>query len=72
MAMTVCLMCDTVHGRAGSRVTVDQREADRLIRAGVAFPIERRLTPETATVVPPESAAARVSRPVATRRRKGQ
>lgn len=68
--MTVCLMCDTAYGRAGTRVTVDQREADRLIRAGAAFPIERSLAPETATVAPPESAAARVSRPAASRRRR--
>lgn len=61
--MTVRLMCDTAYGRAGALVTVDERDGDRLVRAGAAFPVQRMLTPETATAVPSESAAQRDARP---------
>jgi hypothetical protein len=64
----VRLVTDTSHGRAGALVAVDEREADRLLHAGAAYPVERMLQPETAAVVPPESAAARDARPTARKR----
>ncbi len=67
--MTVRLLTDTSHGRAGALVTVDEREAGRLLTAGAAYPVERMLRPETAVVVPPESSATRVARPTTTGRK---
>lgn len=70
--MTVRLMCDTAYGRAGARVEMDDREADRLIRAGAAYPVERMLRPETAVAVQPESTATRDARPVTVSRKRAK
>jgi hypothetical protein len=62
--MRVRLTIDCAAGRAGAVVEPSQVEADRLVRAGAAYPLSHDVPAETAAEDPAvEMAASRVGRP---------
>lgn len=62
--MKVRLTTDCSAGRSGAVVEPSRAEADRLVRAGAAYPITHDVPVETAAAEPTrEVAAVRVGRP---------
>jgi hypothetical protein len=62
--MKVRLTTDCSAGRSGAVVEPSRAEADRLVRAGAAYPLTRDVPAETAAAEPAEEVAAvRVGRP---------